>query len=86
MSPDLHRGRWAIADIGNGKIGVPDRDTPEFFLVHRTLGVFDALATYARYRIVPRRVVFTVGEHPLTDMREGAEIIRTDHMERHQTD
>jgi hypothetical protein len=86
MSPELHRGRWVIADIGNGKIEVPDRDTPEFFLIYRTLGVFDALATYARYRIVPRRLVFAVWQHPMTDMREGAEVIRRHHMDRRHTD
>jgi hypothetical protein len=78
MSPELHRGRWTIVDIGKG-MKIPGRDSTEFFLVYRTLGVFDALATYTRHRIVPRSLVLKVWRHPLLDMREGAEIVRRCH-------
>jgi hypothetical protein len=79
MSAELHRGRWMIVDIGEGKIHLPEPDSPEFFLIYRTLGVFDALATYTRHRIVPSRLVLKVWRHPLLDMRRGAEAIRTRH-------
>jgi hypothetical protein len=68
-----------IVDIGKGKRQIPEPDSPEFFLIYRTLGVFDALATYTRHRIVPSRLVFKVWRKPLLDMREGAETIRTRH-------
>jgi hypothetical protein len=79
MSPELHRGRWMIVDVSKGKRPMPEPDSPEFFLIYRTLGVFDALATYTRHRIVPRRLVLKVWRHPLLDMREGAEVIRLRH-------
>ena len=79
MSPELHRGRWMIVDIGKGRTQIPEPDTPEFFLIYRTLGVFDALAMYTRHRIVPRHLVLKVWRHPLLDMREGAEAVRTRH-------
>ena len=61
MSPELHRGRWMIVDIGKGRTQIPEPDTSEFFLIYRTLGVFDA-ATYTA-PIVP---VLSQGlAHPL---------------------
>jgi hypothetical protein len=64
MSPELHRGRWMIVDISKGRTQIPEPDTPEFFLIYRTLGVFDALAMYTRHRIVPRHLVLKVWRHP----------------------
>jgi len=79
MSPDLHRGRWMLVDIGNGMIQIPAPDSEQYFLIYRTLGVFDALATYTRHRIVPRRLVVKVWRRPLLDMRKGATIVRSRH-------
>ena len=79
MSSELHRGRWMIVDIGKGKTQIPEPDSPEYFLIYRTLGVFDALATYTRHRIVSSSLVIKVWRHPLLDMREGAEAIRRRH-------
>jgi hypothetical protein len=75
MSPDLHRGRWAIVDIQNAT-QIPKRGSSEYFLIYRTLGVFSVLATYARHRIVPLRLVLEVWGYSLLDMHEGAKILR----------
>jgi len=75
MSPDLHRGRWAIVDI-HDETQIPKRGSDDYFLIYRTLGVFSALATYARHRILPRRLVLKVWGYSLLDMHEGAKIMR----------
>jgi hypothetical protein len=75
MSSDIHRGRWTIINIGRTRV-VPNWDSPEFYLLFRTLGVLNALATYYRHRIVPRRLVLKIWRYPLMDMRAGAKIIR----------
>ena len=65
-TPDLHRSRWMIVDIGEGRKEVPDRQRHEadFLLIYRTLGVFSALATYLQHGIVPRDLVLRSGCMP----------------------
>jgi len=75
MSPDIHRGRWAIIDIGMAN-RIPEWDSPELLLLFRTLGMLNALATYYRHRIVPRRLVLKIWQYPLMDMRAGVTVIR----------
>jgi hypothetical protein len=75
MSPDIHRGRWEIIDIGRTR-KVPGWDSPELFVLFRTLGQLNALATYYHHRIVPRRLVRKIWRYPLMDMREGITVIR----------
>ena len=64
MSPDLHQGRWMIVDIGEGTKKAPQRDSPEFLLIYRTLGVFSArnwsarrvvISLFRASRVGPRR-------------------------------
>jgi hypothetical protein len=86
MSPDLHRGRWMIVDIGEGRKKVPERerDEPDFLLIYRTLGVFSALATYIEHGIVPRDLALKVWRHALLEMKKGAEIIRDEEIARYE--
>jgi hypothetical protein len=75
MSPEIHRGRWSIIEVGRtGKS--PEWDSGEQFNLFRTLGMLNALATYYRHRIVPRRLVRKVWKYPMMDMRVGVRIIR----------
>lgn len=53
MSADLQRGRWMIIEISLGKLAIPQQFSPEFYLLNRTLGMYDTLAMYVRRRVVP---------------------------------
>jgi hypothetical protein len=81
MSPELQRGRWMITEISRGKRGLPDRASPEFYLLNRTLGVFDTLAMYVRRGVVPREWVLDMWHHSLADMRAGARQLARRHQE-----
>jgi len=74
MSADLHRGRFLIKELPQTE-DTPNNES-DSRLVHRTLGVFDNLAMFARQRVVPRRWVLEVWHHALKDMHEGVNIIR----------
>jgi hypothetical protein len=81
MSPDLQRGRWLIIEISRGKRGLPDQFSPEFYLLNRTLGMYDTLAMYVRRRVVPRRWVLDMWHHPLAGMRGAARQLARHHQE-----
>ena len=60
----------------NGKLGkpqaywtLPEQLSPEFYLLNRTLGIYDTLAMYVRRRVVPRRWVLDMWHHPLAGMQ-----------------
>jgi len=65
-----------IVAIGDGRSSVPERGSPEFLLIYRTLGVFSVLATYAESGIIPRDLVRKVWRDALLDMKNGAEVLR----------
>ena len=44
MSPELQRGRWLIIEISQGRRGLPEQLSPEFYALNRTLGMYDTLA------------------------------------------
>ncbi|MBG0564867.1 hypothetical protein [Actinoplanes aureus] len=81
MSETVQRGRWMVIDIGNGDRPVPARGTPDFYLLNRTLGVYDTLAMYVRRKVVPRKWVLDMWHHPLKAMRPGAEKLAQRHLE-----
>jgi hypothetical protein len=73
MSEDIQRGRWMILEIALDRLPVPDQFSPEFYLLNRTLGIYDTLAMYVRRRVVPRAWVLDMWHHPLGAMLPGAE-------------
>ena len=72
MSPELQRGRWLIIEISQERRTLPEQLSPEFYLLNRTLGMYDTLAMYVRRRVVPRRWVLDMWHHPLAGMRTAA--------------
>jgi hypothetical protein len=77
MSDDLHRGRWLIYEI-HSEDDDPNRhdDAETYYLIYRTLGVFDNLGMFVKRKIVPRELVLEVWHHPLIAMCPGAQIVR----------
>lgn len=53
MSEDIQRGRWMIIEIALDRLTVPGEFSPEFYLLNRTLGIYDTLAMYVRRGVVP---------------------------------
>ena len=72
MSEDIQGGRWMIGEIARGKRDFPDKFTPEYYRIIRTLGVWDTLAMYVRRGMVPRSWVLDMWHHALADMRPAA--------------
>jgi type II secretory pathway pseudopilin PulG len=81
MSAELQRGRWLIIEISVGKRSLPEQFSPEFYLLNRTLGMYDTLAMYVRRRVVPRRWVLDMWHHPLAGMRTAARQLARRHQE-----
>ena len=81
MSDDIQRGRWMVIAIGLGDLPLPDRYSADFYLLNRTLGIYDTLAMYVRRKVVPRAWVLDMWHHPLRRMRSGAEKLARRHQE-----
>jgi hypothetical protein len=81
MSAELQRGRWMVLEISLGKQPIPERLSPEFYLLNRTLGMYDTLAMYVRRGVLPRRWVLDMWHHPLAGMRTGAQLLARHHRE-----
>jgi hypothetical protein len=81
MSAELQRGRWLIIEISQGRRSLPEQLSPEFYLLNRTLGIYDTLAMYVRRRVVPRRWVLDMWHHPLAGMRAAARQLARRHQE-----
>jgi hypothetical protein len=67
MMPEHQRGRWLMWDVARSG-HLPDKDSPDYYLINRTLGMLDLLALYTRQGVVPRRWVLEVWHHPLQQM------------------
>jgi len=81
MSEEIQRGRWMIIAIGLGDLPFPERYSTDFYLLNRTLGIYDTLAMYVRRKVVPRTWVLDMWHHPLHHMRPGAEKLARRHRE-----
>jgi hypothetical protein len=81
MSEDIQRGRWIVIAIGLGDLPVPERTSADFYLLNRTLGIYDTLAMYVRRKVVPRTWVLDMWHHPLRRMQPGAEKLARRHRE-----
>jgi hypothetical protein len=81
MSEDIQRGRWMVIAIGLGRLPLPDQLSTDFYLLNRTLGIYDTLAMYVRRGVVPRTWVLDMWHHPLRRMRAGAEKLAERHQE-----
>ena len=81
MSVDLQRGRWAIIQISLHEMPVPSEFSAEFYLLNRTLGVYDTLAMYAHHHVIPEKWVLDTWHHPLAAMKAGAEQLARRHQE-----
>jgi hypothetical protein len=80
-SAELQRGRGRIIEISQGRRSFPDQLSPEFYLLNRTLGMYDTLAMYVRRRVVPRRWVLDMWHHSLAGMRTAAMQLARSHQE-----
>jgi hypothetical protein len=83
MSDQLQRGRWAISDIPRSE-QLPEAGSADHYVIFRTLGWFDTLAMYYRHKLIPRQWVLDVWHHALHDMRPGAKLLLSDHLEENQ--
>ena len=81
MSEDIQRGRWMVIAIGLGDLPFPERYSADFYLLNRTLGIYDTLAMYVRRKVVPRAWVLDMWHHPLHRMLPGAEKLARRHRE-----
>jgi hypothetical protein len=81
MSEDIQRGRWMVISIGLGDLPIPERFSGDFYLLNRTLGIYDTLAMYVRRKVVPRTWVLDMWHHPLRRMLPGAEMLARRHRE-----
>jgi hypothetical protein len=81
MSEDIQRGRWMVVAIGLGDLPFPERYSADFYLLNRTLGIYDTLAMYVRRKVVPRTWVLDMWHHPLHRMLPGAEKLARRHRE-----
>ena len=81
MSEDIQRGRWMVIAIGLGDLPFPERYSADFYLLNRTLGIYDTLAMYVRRKVVPRTWVLDMWHHPLHRMLPGAEKLARRHRE-----
>ena len=81
MSPEVQRGRRLIIEISLGKRSLPEKSSPDDYLLSRIMGIYDTLAMYVRRRVVPRSWVLDMWHHPLTGMRPAAEQLARRHVE-----
>jgi hypothetical protein len=81
MSEQLQRGRWLVSEISRPG-DLPKDQSPDFYLIYRTLGWFDTLAMYHQRRVVPRRWVIEVWHHSLRDISTGAKVMLNDRLTR----
>jgi len=74
MEQEHQRGRWMMWEIaGTGRL--PAQDTPDYYLINRTLGMLDLLAHYTRRGVIPRRWVLERWHHPLQRMAAAVTLL-----------